>query len=76
MDRWKQLIASLRVAPPSAQPWYRRPNVWLLAAAVVLPFGWILPLARITWVSVSTRSSHPDPTAAGDSHDGPAAKTQ
>ena len=73
MERWKQLIASLRIAPPTGQPWYRRPDIWLLAAAVVLPFGWILPLARITWVSCSTRNHQADSRDVDDSHGGPAA---
>jgi hypothetical protein len=36
-------------------PWYRRPNMWLVAAAVVLPFGWLLPIARVAYVEARNR---------------------
>ena len=36
-------------------PWYRRPNMWLVAAAVVLPFGWLLPIARVAYVEARSR---------------------
>ena len=36
-------------------PWYRRPNMWLVAAAIVLPFGWLLPIARVAYVEARNR---------------------
>jgi hypothetical protein len=35
--------------------WYRTPNAWLLVAAVVLPFGWVLPLCRFAWMRVQSQ---------------------
>jgi len=35
--------------PASGVPWYRRADVWLLVGAIVLPFGWILAVARMAW---------------------------
>lgn len=36
-------------------PWYRRPNAWMLAAAIVLPFGWVLPVAKVAYVEARNR---------------------
>jgi len=33
--------------------WYRRRGIWLLATAVVVPFGWLLPLGRLVWECLS-----------------------
>jgi hypothetical protein len=41
------------------QPWYRRRSIWLMAAALVVPFGWVLPICRVAWVRVSARRSRP-----------------
>jgi hypothetical protein len=38
--------------PASGTPWYRRADAWLLVGAIVLPFGWILAVARIAWAWV------------------------
>jgi hypothetical protein len=43
-----------RRARPSRQ-WYRRPEVWLLVAAVVVPFGWVPALCRYAWSYASAR---------------------
>jgi hypothetical protein len=37
------------------RPWYRRPNTWMLAAAIVLPFGWLLPVAKVAYVQARNR---------------------
>jgi hypothetical protein len=81
MARWKRLIVSLSSAAPTGQPWYRRPDTWLLAGAVVLPFGWVLPLARAAWVSVSARRAHAsaglsDGGVSGGGDGPPTARTQ
>lgn len=34
---------------PSTEPWYRRSDVWLVVGAILLPFGWLLVAARVTW---------------------------
>jgi hypothetical protein len=36
--------------------WYRQPDALILAAAIVLPFGWVLPLCRLAWVQAQARS--------------------
>lgn len=36
-------------------PWYRRRSVWLMAAALVVPFGWLLPVGRLALVQVRAR---------------------
>ena len=41
--------------PASSAPWYRRADVWLLLGAIVLPFGWILALGRMAWVTAAAR---------------------
>ena len=40
---------------PSAEPWYRRPDAWLIVGVAVLPFGWVLALGRMAWVYATTR---------------------
>ena len=37
------------------RPWYRRPNAWMLAAAIVLPFGWLLPMVKVAYVQARNR---------------------
>jgi len=39
----------------SDQSWYRRKSVWLMATALVVPFGWLLPICRVAWVRVHSR---------------------
>jgi len=34
---------------PSREPWYRRPDFWLLVGAILVPFGWVPALCRIAW---------------------------
>jgi hypothetical protein len=34
----------------SDQPWYKRKSVWLMATALVVPFGWVIPVAHVAWV--------------------------
>ena len=38
--------------PASGVPWYRRADAWLIVGAIVLPFGWVLAVARIAWAWV------------------------
>ncbi len=35
--------------------WASTGNLWLLAAALVLPFGLMLPLGRLAWARVTSR---------------------
>jgi hypothetical protein len=44
-----------RTSPSTAEPWYRNPDAWLVAAAVLLPFGWVLGLCRVAWAYGSAR---------------------
>src|SRR5262245_24903237 len=44
---WKRALrAVVDHVPASSAPWYRRADVWLLLGAIVLPFGWLLAVAR------------------------------
>jgi hypothetical protein len=53
---WKRAIRAVTGhVPASTVPWYRRADVWLLLGALVLPFGWILALGRIAWVTAAAR---------------------
>ena len=36
-------------------PWYRRRSLWLMATALVVPFGWLLPVCRLAWVQARAR---------------------
>jgi hypothetical protein len=50
----------MNVSTKSAQTdriggWHRTPECWYWLAAVVLPFGWVLPLCRFAWVRVNAR---------------------
>ena len=38
-------------------PWYRRRSLWLMATALVVPFGWLLPVCRLAWVQARARRS-------------------
>lgn len=53
---WRRVAESLalRIAP-SNEPWYRRPDVWLLVGAILLPFGWVLALGRVAWSQAAAR---------------------
>jgi hypothetical protein len=31
------------------EPWYRRPDFWLLVGAILVPFGWVPALCRVAW---------------------------
>ena len=53
---WKRALRAVtRHVPASSTPWYRRADVWLLLGAIVLPFGWILALGRVAWVTATAR---------------------
>jgi hypothetical protein len=53
---WRRAVEALGDRfEPSAEPWYRRPDVWVAAGAILLPFGWVLALGRVAWVHVTTR---------------------
>ena len=43
----------------SPEPWYRRPSLWLMATALVVPFGWLLPVCRVAWVRAHARRIRP-----------------
>ncbi|HEV8438322.1 MAG TPA: hypothetical protein VGT40_09535 [Methylomirabilota bacterium] len=30
-------------------------TLWMLVATIVLPFGWIVPIARLAWVRATAR---------------------
>ena len=53
---WKRALRAVTGhVPASSAPWYRRADVWLLLGAIVLPFGWILALGRVAWVTAAAR---------------------
>jgi hypothetical protein len=53
---WKRVLRAVTDhVPASTAPWYRRADVWLLLGAIVLPFGWILALGRVAWVTATAR---------------------
>jgi hypothetical protein len=53
---WKRTFRAVTgPVPASTAPWYRRADVWLLLGAIVLPFGWILALGRMAWVTAAAR---------------------
>ena len=53
---WKRALRAVTAhVPASNVPWYRRADVWLLLGVIVLPFGWILALGRLAWVTATTR---------------------
>ena len=53
---WKRAFRALTGhVPASSEPWYRRADVWLLLGAIILPFGWILALGRVAWVTATAR---------------------
>jgi hypothetical protein len=53
---WKRALRAVTGhVPASSAPWYRRADVWLLLGAIVLPFGWILALGRVAWVTATAR---------------------
>ena len=53
---WKRALRAVTShLPASSAPWYRRADVWLLLSALLLPFGWILALGRIAWVTATGR---------------------
>jgi hypothetical protein len=53
---WTQALRAVTgLLAASSVPWYRRADVWLLLVAIVLPFGWILALARIAWATAVAR---------------------
>lgn len=53
---WKRALRAVTgTVPASSAPWYRRADIWLLLGAIVLPFGWILALGRVAWVTATAR---------------------
>jgi hypothetical protein len=56
MDRWRRLVGGVRahLARPG-EPWYRRPDVWVVLGTALLPFGWVIALGRIGWAYLSVR---------------------
>jgi hypothetical protein len=56
MQLWRRAFEAMGASPPpSAEPWYRRPDVWLVVGIVLLPFGWVLALCRMAWIHVTER---------------------
>jgi len=41
----------------AARPWYRRPDLWAMATAAIVPFGWLLPLCRVAWARAAVRQT-------------------
>ena len=54
MKRAKEVLTDLLARRDN---WTSGCNLWLLAAAVVLPFGLVLPLGRLAWARVASRRS-------------------
>jgi hypothetical protein len=53
---WRQAIEAMRRgAKPSRREWYRRPEVWLILAAILVPFGWVPALCRFAWTYGAAR---------------------
>ena len=66
--RWRRAIEAIgRRAQPARREWYRRPEVWLILAALVVPFGWVPALCRFAWTYASARRDR-----RGDAPSGPA----
>lgn len=56
MDRLTDMIhEAWRDHLMSDRPWYRRKSLWLMATALVVPFGWVLPICRVAWVHATAR---------------------
>lgn len=57
MERLNEIIREAWKAHLNcAEPWYRRKSLWLMATALVVPFGWLLPVCRVAWVRVNQRT--------------------
>jgi len=60
MQRWRRAFEVMGGGTaPSAEPWYRRPEAWLVVGVAVLPFGWVLALGRAAWaLAMARRDEH------------------
>jgi hypothetical protein len=68
---WRRAIEAMRGgAGPSRPEWYRRTDVWLILVAVLVPFGWVVPLCRFAWTSSAARRDrrHDEPPRAAAIH--------
>jgi len=36
-------------------PWYLRPDFWMLIGTLVVPFFWLVPLSRAAYARVTVR---------------------
>ena len=53
---WRRAIDAIgRRVTRRRQEWYRQPEVWLILAAVVVPFGWVPALCRFAWTYAAGR---------------------
>jgi hypothetical protein len=69
MDRLRRAFAALGVIDGQGRGrWYRRPESWIILAALVLPFGWLIALCRMAWLYAIGRW-----TAAGRQGENPSA---
>ncbi|MDP2626747.1 MAG: hypothetical protein Q8Q58_07560 [Candidatus Rokubacteria bacterium] len=56
MSRLGRMWREVRGAGTGAeQPWYRRSDLRLMAAAAMVPFGCLLPLCRLTRARATVR---------------------
>ena len=39
----------------TGQPWYRRSDLWLMAAVAMVPFGWLLPVCLLARARATVR---------------------
>lgn len=51
MSRFSELIDEIwRGVTGGGEPWYRRRELWIAVVAVVVPFGWVVPLYQLARV--------------------------
>lgn len=53
LSEWFRDVLDAVLGDP--QPWYRRKDLWMLVAAVLVPFGWVMPLYRFARVRAEVR---------------------
>jgi hypothetical protein len=51
---------------PSRGPWYREPAVWLVIAAILVPFGWLPLVCRYAWGYAVARRDRQRATGTAD----------
>jgi len=57
---WKRAFEAIGATASAGDPWYRRPDAWVVVGTVVLPFGWVLALGRLAWAYLESRRTRVD----------------